>query len=282
MKSSQDRAETAQFRPAAERNRQVPVRVSHGAAATRHGALQAGVDQSPRMLAQRQVIEAAFGSAIQRQPDHLDEELPLQAHTNAAHTQLSSVQDEPTSVRAEAVEAPLNLTGMPSQLKAGIESLSGMDMSDVRVHRNSGKPAQLNALAYAQGNDIHLGPGQEQHLPHEAWHVVQQAQGRVAPTRQMEKDVAVNDDAGLEHEADVMGERALQMQTAADQAASERPAGLQALGDATTVDAPGVVQRIALYHGSTIEDANKVVDGVDPSKGKGEFGQGFYTVFASD
>ncbi|HET7795918.1 MAG TPA: DUF4157 domain-containing protein, partial [Rhizobacter sp.] len=72
-----------------------------------------------------------------------------------------------------AGEAP-NRTGMPDTLKAGIESLSGQDMSDVRVHRNSDKPGQLNALAYAQGNDIHLAPGQEQHLPHEAWHVVQQ------------------------------------------------------------------------------------------------------------
>jgi len=59
-------------------------------------------------------------------------------------------------------------------------------------------------LAYAQGKDIHVGPGQEQHLPHEAWHVVQQAQGRVRPTMQM-KGAAINDDTGLEAEADVMG-----------------------------------------------------------------------------
>jgi hypothetical protein len=82
--------------------------------------------------------------------------------------------------------------------------MSGMDMSDVRVHRNSHKPAQLNALAYAQGNDIHLGPGQEQHLPHEAWHVVQQRQGRVRETVQM-AGVGVNDEVGLEREADLMG-----------------------------------------------------------------------------
>jgi hypothetical protein len=84
-----------------------------------------------------------------------------------------------------------------------------MDVSDVQVHRNSDKPAQLNALAYAQGNDIHLAPGQDQHLPHEAWHVVQQRQGRVEPTMQM-AGVGVNDDASLEEEADVMGARALQ------------------------------------------------------------------------
>jgi hypothetical protein len=103
-----------------------------------------------------------------------------------------------------------NKTGMPDNLKSGIENLSGMNMDHVRVHYNSSQPAQLNALAYAQGSDIHVAPGQEKHLPHEAWHVVQQAQGRVQPTTQMKTGVAVNDDPGLEHEADVMGEKALQ------------------------------------------------------------------------
>lgn len=102
-----------------------------------------------------------------------------------------------------------NRTGMPDQLKSGIESLSGMSMDHVKVHYNSPQPAQLNALAYAQGSDIHVGPGQEQHVPHEAWHVVQQAQGRVQPTTQMKEGVAVNNDPGLEHEADVMGAKAM-------------------------------------------------------------------------
>ena len=107
-------------------------------------------------------------------------------------------------------DAAPNRTGMPDHLKAGIESLSGMDMSGVRVHANSDKPAGLDALAYAQGNDIHLGPGQERHLPHEAWHVVQQRQGRVVPTMQMQ-GVSINDDHGLEAEADHMGAQASQI-----------------------------------------------------------------------
>ncbi len=113
----------------------------------------------------------------------------------------------------QRVEAPrTNNTGLPDNLKAGIESLSGMSMDHVQVHRNSDKPAAVQAHAYAQGSDIHLGPGQEQHLPHEAWHVVQQAQGRVKPTMQL-KGVAVNDDLGLEREADVMGAKAMTMQS---------------------------------------------------------------------
>jgi hypothetical protein len=136
---------------------------------------------------------------------------------------MQQTEKQPSSVQRREVErqptpkmgAPLqkvadpspaqgNNTGMPDTLKAGIESLSGLAMDDVRVHYNSTKPAQVDALAYTQGTEIHVGPGQEQHLPHEAWHVVQQKQGRVQPTLQM-KGVAINDDQGLEKEADVMG-----------------------------------------------------------------------------
>ena len=97
-----------------------------------------------------------------------------------------------------------NTTGLPDRLKTGIETLSGLGMDDVRVHYNSPRPARLQALAYAQGTDIHVGPGHEKHLPHEAWHVVQQMQGRVPPTLQL-KGAAINDDGGLEREADVLG-----------------------------------------------------------------------------
>jgi len=102
-----------------------------------------------------------------------------------------------------------NRTGLPDALKAGIENLSGYSMDDVKVHYNSIKPAQLQARAYAQSTDIHLAPGQEKHLPHEAWHVVQQKQGRVKPTLQL-KGAPVNDDNDLEREADTMGQAALQ------------------------------------------------------------------------
>ncbi|MCB9235681.1 MAG: DUF4157 domain-containing protein [Bacteroidia bacterium] len=100
--------------------------------------------------------------------------------------------------------------GLPGKLKSGIEQLSGISMDDVNVHYNSEKPAQLQAHAFARGKEIHLGPGQEKHLPHEAWHVVQQKQGRVRPTTQLKGRVNINDDVKLEREADLMGARALQ------------------------------------------------------------------------
>lgn len=108
---------------------------------------------------------------------------------------------------APAVPPP-NRTGLPDGLKTGVEALSGIALDDVRVHFNSSRPAQLQALAYTQGSEIHVAPGQERHLPHEAWHVVQQKQGRVRATMQL-KGTAINDDAGLEREAEVMGARAL-------------------------------------------------------------------------
>jgi hypothetical protein len=99
---------------------------------------------------------------------------------------------------------------LPHQLREGVETLSGMSMGDTSVHYNSSAPARIGALAYAAGNQIHLGPGQEQHLPHEAWHVVQQKQGRVKPTLQA-KGLAINDDQALETEADMMGQRAMRL-----------------------------------------------------------------------
>jgi Domain of unknown function (DUF4157) len=104
-----------------------------------------------------------------------------------------------------------NNTGLPSQLKVGVENLSGQLLDDVNVHYNSSKPQQLQAHAFAQGNQIHIAPGQEKHLPHEAWHVAQQKQGRVQPTAQLKAGIPLNDNRGLEREADIMGAKATQL-----------------------------------------------------------------------
>ena len=133
--------------------------------------------------------------------ESIPETQPFQLTANAEGTP----SEDATS---GAADTPSNNTGLPTQLKSGVENLSGYSLDDVKVHYNSDKPAQLQAHAYAQGTDIHLGAGQEKHLPHEAWHVVQQKQGRVQATTQM-KGVGVNDDSGLEKEADEMGAKAL-------------------------------------------------------------------------
>ncbi len=140
----------------------------------------------------------------------VEEEEPLQGKFDTIQMmeEEEPLQGKFGTIQKQASQ-PVNNTGMPDNLKSGIEGLSGIDVSDVKVHYNSSKPAQLNAHAYAQGSDIHIGPGQEKHLPHEAWHTVQQKQGRVKPTVQMKENVPVNDDPGLENEADVMGAKAM-------------------------------------------------------------------------
>ncbi len=131
----------------------------------------------------------------------------LAAQRAAAETLSRRPPTGPRPIQRETSLPSPNRTGMPDELRPGIESASGVSMDDVRIHRNSAEPERLGALAYAEGNDIHLGPGQDRHLPHEAWHVVQQKQGRVRPTRQL-KDSAINADPALERDAELMGARA--------------------------------------------------------------------------
>jgi hypothetical protein len=143
-----------------------------------------------------------------------------------SHQKTSQRKNAPAAQRAPsgagpdgASVAPPNRTGLPDTLKTGVESLSGLSLDDVKVHYNSSKPANLQALAYTQGTDIHVAPGEERHLPHEAWHVVQQKQGRVKATMQMAGQ-PVNDNAGLEREADALGSKALSQSI---QRKSEKP-----------------------------------------------------------
>ncbi|MFQ6026091.1 MAG: DUF4157 domain-containing protein [Dehalococcoidia bacterium] len=170
--------------------------------------------QSP--MEDEELLQGKFKPA---QLQSLEEDEELQMKSTGSPAQLQGPMDEEELLQGkfpqhhsvtqlkDSSDPPKNRTGLPDSLKAGIESLSGLAMDDVKVHYNSAKPASLQALAYTQGTDIHVGPGQEQHLAHEAWHVAQQKQGRVRPTVQVENTV-VNDDTSLEREADVMGAKA--------------------------------------------------------------------------
>lgn len=133
-------------------------------------------------------------------------------------------------VRRSALAAPSGGAELPAGLRAGLESLSGVDMSGVDVRYDSPEPGRIGALAFARGDEIHLGRGQERHLPHEAWHVVQQRQGRVEPSV-LAKGAAINADPQLEDEADVMGARALRRATPmpSSNRAPRRPAAPRAV-----------------------------------------------------
>ncbi|MEN9865213.1 MAG: hypothetical protein RL748_803, partial [Pseudomonadota bacterium] len=206
----------------AKRNNQQPTRSDQAAmqSAGQQGAFADRRSEMAKVQALRQLMESSR---------HIAETGVLQAMMNNSHRvreggvlqalmndslqgrDVLAVQAKATDRSPAQAAAMPNHTGLPDNLKSGIETLSGMRLDHVKVHYNSSQPAQLNALAYAQGSEIHVAPGQEQHLAHEAWHVVQQAQGRVTPTMQMKAGVAINDDAALEREADIMGGKAWRM-----------------------------------------------------------------------
>lgn len=123
------------------------------------------------------------------------------------------------AVQRQQAEAPVvrkkNTTGMPDGLIARMQGAFQRDFSHVTVHPSSPKAPAVGALAYTQGSDIHFAPGQfrpessagRELIGHELAHVVQQREGRVAPTCEV-AGMPVNDNPGLEAEADVQGKRA--------------------------------------------------------------------------
>jgi hypothetical protein len=185
-------------RPEATAQRELNELIRQSPQAVAQRALDERINNGAHPVAQRKLMQSLFGPAMQKTAP--EEEKSLQGKHNPS---------APSAQPREETAASQKHTDLPDHLKAGIEDLSGLYMQNVKVYYNSSKPADLHALAFTQGVDIHLAPGQERHLPHEAWHVVQQAQGRVQPTMRVNSGMPVNDDQGLEHEADVMGEKAL-------------------------------------------------------------------------
>ena len=167
--------------------------------------LQALAEPVQRLEDEDEMLQGKFENPVQREED--EAELLQGKFEQPAQRLGDEEDDELMQGKFETPEQKRNDTGMSDNLKAGIEDLSGFAMDDVRVHYNSPEPATVQALAYTQGTDIYVAPGQEQHLPHEAWHVAQQMAGRVEPTTEV-SGLPVNDCIELEHEADVMGARA--------------------------------------------------------------------------
>ncbi|ABG33648.1 hypothetical protein RD1_4211 [Roseobacter denitrificans OCh 114] len=185
----------------------------HSSAEKSLAALQRKADQSSATA----YLSHLQGQSIQRMEDEemlqgkviqrMEDEEMLQGKTIQKMEEDEMLQGK--ALQREEKAGAVSDGGLPLQLQEGIQQLSGTDISGVNVHYNSSAPAAVNAHAFAQGNDIHLASGQERHLPHEAWHVVQQRQGRVSPTTSV-AGTPVNDDPRLETEADVMGAKASQ------------------------------------------------------------------------
>ena len=179
-----------------------------------HAATQAIANNGPQ-VSQLQAFQAQANAGPQ-----VAQIAQLQARCNACAEGVVRQRQAPAS--GQPVQAKANYTGLPDQLKAGLEHHSGLDMSDVRVHYNSSIPAQFNAHAITQGKRIDVAPGRERDVPHEAWHAVQQMQDRVRPTMEL-NGTPVNDSKSLEHEADVMGAKAARTRLSEPQPGSSSP-----------------------------------------------------------
>lgn len=166
------------------------------------------VDARPEAIAQQKWQALANNSPQVSQLRALQNIANNSPQTTQA-AQLQTTGHHHSAQQSQPIQKKNNNTGLPDDLKTGMENLSGMGLDHVKVHYNSPKPAAMQAHAYAQGGEIHLASGQEQHLPHELGHVVQQMQGRVQPTTSV-GGMQVNDNPGLEYEATAMGNGALQ------------------------------------------------------------------------
>ncbi len=200
-------------------------------------------------LSQKLAVPTDNTSMLQR--DSVQDEPTASSQQNGPFTAIGTIQAKKIDIAPlqAKVDTPKDKTlnseragitrPLPFSLMSGLENLSGHAMDDVRVHFQSSKPAQLQAHAFAQGNHIHLAPGQEQHLPHEAWHVVQQKQGRVKQNGALNRNIPINDDMALEREADVMGAKAMQYPTSSSAKSTGRL-------EAATLGHGPTVQRVAL------------------------------------
>ncbi|MDL2234640.1 DUF4157 domain-containing protein [Christensenellaceae bacterium OttesenSCG-928-L17] len=137
---------------------------------------------------------------MQRPAKYLRKPVPQAFFTQAPSIPNSVMLSLLQYQKEDAAAKQPNKTGLPDVLKERFEKQFGLSLDDVRVHRNSDKPADLGALAYAQGNEIHLGPGQEKHLEHELGHVVQQKAGLVRPNGNINGQ-PINYDENLEAKA---------------------------------------------------------------------------------
>jgi FKBP-type peptidyl-prolyl cis-trans isomerase len=127
--SSAVQSELSDLRPQATAQRQLQDTANNSPQSHQLNAFQQMAQNSARATQLKAMSAMMNAPAVQR----VEEEKPLQAKS-ATETAQRDV--------ADAAEAPKpNNTGLPDNLKSGIESLSGMSMDHVKVHYNSSQPA---------------------------------------------------------------------------------------------------------------------------------------------
>lgn len=188
-------------------------------------AIQAMIDHSPRMVEEREKLTTLFNGKNVVHP--ITTQNPNCNTTDTAQRKLNE-EKEPLQIKSSTGSS----TKMPESIQGKMEQSFNADFSDVNIHTNSDQATDLTAHAFTQGQDIHFAPGQynpeskngQELLGHELTHVVQQKQGRVQPTTQL-KGVGINDNEGLEKEADEMGKLAAEGASAKSNSSTPPPDG---------------------------------------------------------
>lgn len=130
-------------------------------------AFIAGVNNSPRLVAQRRYIEGLTGTSQKNQAEKAQSTPPVNQQTVQRSEKLVN-EEEKTLQQKFAFAPPVQLkkadpskpnnAGLSDNLKSGIESLSGMSTDHVKVHYNSSQPAQgLLQRKCACGNHTVVG-----------------------------------------------------------------------------------------------------------------------------
>ena len=169
---------------------------------------------------------------IQMQPEEEEEELlqpklQMQPNPNSVNSilQMQEAEEEEEIIQAKtAIQKEVSKpavqngahTSLPESLQAKMEDSFGTDFGNVNIHKNDRSAAQIGALAYTKGNNVHFAPEQynpgsqkgQELIGHELTHVVQQREGKVTATLHG-KGMLINDNPGLEKEADIKGKRAV-------------------------------------------------------------------------
>jgi len=141
---------------------------------------------------------------------------PTQLFVSKVPKEEEQVQSQKGTAANDQATATSKTNKLPDEVQLKMEQTMGHDFSNVQIHEDSSKAAELGALAFAQGDDIHFASGQydpsskkgQELIGHEFAHVAQQREGKVQPTETLKKGVAINDDSSLEKEADQLGAQA--------------------------------------------------------------------------
>ena len=155
-------------------------------------------------------------------------------------------------------------SGMPDETLNKMSSSFGTDFSDVNIHSDSKSATDAGALAYTQGNDIHFAPGQydpgsqsgQELLGHELSHVQQQREGRVQANNEV-NGMPLNDDKGLEAEADEGGRMAVQRATATDSVPNTEQTIASKLPIQRTLNADQLNRTLNILHGQSAVTASR-------------------------